>query len=74
MKLGPDMYQLNTFNITKMGVSMDGWGGGRNQKTIRNYYEIQRKTSLENAKEIEIFHCQWMTSNFSIFLTWGRGH
>ena len=51
-----------------------GGGGGRNQKTIRNYYEIQRKTSLENAKEIEIFHCQWMTSNFSIFLTWGRGH
>ena len=28
MKLGPDMYQLNTFNITKMAVSMNGWGGG----------------------------------------------
>ena len=28
MKLGPDMYQLNTFNITKMGVSMNWWGGG----------------------------------------------
>ena len=38
---------------------MEGGGGegGRNQKTIRKYHEIKRKTSLENAKEIEIFHC-----------------
>ena len=31
MKLGPDMYQLNSFNITKMRVSMNGRmerGGG----------------------------------------------
>ena len=33
MKLGPDMYQLNTFNTTKMRVSMNGRvEGGRNQK------------------------------------------
>ena len=40
---------------------MGGWGG-RNQKTTRKCHEIKRiltltspKTSLENAKEMEIF-------------------
>ena len=37
MKLGPDMYQLNTFNITKIRVSMNtrvgGGGGGVQPKT-----------------------------------------
>ena len=28
MKLGPDMYQLNTFNITKIRVSMNTRVGG----------------------------------------------
>ena len=34
MKLGPDMYQLNTFNITKMRLSMNELvgGGGAQQK------------------------------------------
>ena len=68
MKLRPDMYQLNTFNITKMRVSINGQmeggrgGGGATKKTPKNAgHEINRnltltfKTSLENAKEI--FHC-----------------
>ena len=56
MKLGPDTYQLNTFNITKWA----GGGRGRNQRTTRKCLEIKRnltltsKTSLENAKEIFI--------------------
>ena len=34
MKLDPDTFQLNTFNIRKMGVSMNGWvGGGATKKT-----------------------------------------
>ena len=65
MKLRPDMYQLNTFNITKMRVSINGQmggGGDATKKTPKNAgHEINRnltltfKTSLENAKEI--FHC-----------------
>ena len=64
MKLGPDIYQLNTFNITKMRVSMNGQveGGGQPKKTTRKCHGIKRnltltfKTSLENAKGIGIFH------------------
>ena len=58
MKLVPDMYQLNIFNITKIRVSMNGWVGKFNQKTTRKCHEIKRnltltfKTSLENAKEM----------------------
>ena len=37
MKLDPDMYQLNTFNITKNRVSMNGWvGWGTNKKPPEN--------------------------------------
>ena len=54
------MYQMNTFNIAKMRVSMNGRGagGGSNQKTTKKCHEVKRnltitsKTSLENAKEI----------------------
>ena len=48
---------LNTFNITKMRVSMNE----HIQKTTRKCHEIKRnltltsKTSLDNAKEIGIF-------------------
>ena len=58
MKLGPDMYHLNTFNIPKY-EGVNKWaGGGRNQKTTRKYHEIKRisiftssKTNSDNAKE-----------------------
>ena len=41
MKLGPDTYQLNTFNITKMRVSMNGRvGGERNQKPPKNAMKL----------------------------------
>ena len=45
MEHGPDMYQLNTFNITKMTVSVNGrvgGGRGRNQnKTPKKCHEIK---------------------------------
>ena len=43
MKLGPYMYQLNTFNIPKMRVSIMGeWDGGVQPKTTRKCHEIKR--------------------------------
>ena len=64
MKLVLDIYQLNTFNIAKMRVSVNGQvEGERNQKNTKKCHEIKRnltltsKTSLENAKEIGIFYC-----------------
>ena len=64
MKLGPDMYHLNTFNIPKNG-GVNKWaagGGGRNKKTTRKCHEIKRtltltssNTSLKKAKEMGIF-------------------
>ena len=48
---------MNTFNIAKMRVSMNGRGGS-NQKTTKKCHEVKSnltitsKTSLENAKEI----------------------
>ena len=65
MKLGPDMYHLNTFNILK-NEDVNEWAGGgvRNQKTTGKCHGIKRiltltssKTSLENAKEMGIFSC-----------------
>ena len=50
MKLGPDMYYLNTFNIAKHdGVSE--WVGGRhNQKITRKCQKIaSSETNLDNA-------------------------
>ena len=59
MKLGPDMYYLNTFNIPKdEGVTK--WAGrGHIHKTTRKCHEIKRisKTNSDNAKEKGIFHC-----------------
>ena len=64
MKLCPDMYHLNTFNIpTHEGVNK--WvGGGHIQKATRIYYKIKRistfassKTNLDNVKERAIFYC-----------------
>ena len=57
MKLGPDIYHLNTFNIPKH-EGVNKWvGGGRIQKTTRKCHEIKRistfassKTNLDNAK------------------------
>ena len=62
MKLGPYLYHLNTFNIPNNEAVNEWVGRGCNQKTTRKCDEIKRistltssKTSLENAKEIEIF-------------------
>ena len=42
MKLGPDMYQLNTFNITKMRVSTNGgWVGGATKKPPENVMKLR---------------------------------
>ena len=62
MKLGPHWYHLTTFNIPN-NEGVNEWAGGwHNQKTTRKCHEIKRistlttsKTSLENAKEMEIF-------------------
>ena len=61
MKLGPYLYHLNTFNIPNNEGVNEWVGGGRNQKSIRKCHEIKRiltlassKTSLENAKEMDI--------------------
>ena len=62
MKIGPYLHHLNTFNIQNNEGVNEWAGGGGNQKTTRKCHEIKRistltssKTSLENAKEIEIF-------------------
>ena len=61
MKLGPYLYHLYTFNIPNNEGVNEWVGGGRNQKPTRKCHEIKRistitssKTSLENAKEMEI--------------------
>ena len=67
MKLGPDMYPLNTFNIPKrIHEGVNKWaGGGRIQKTTRKCQEIKRistfassKINSDNAKEKGIFYCR----------------
>ena len=62
MKPGPYLYHLNTFNKPNNEGVNEWVSGGRNQKTTRKCHEIKRistltssKTSLENAKEMEIF-------------------
>ena len=61
MKLDPYLYHLNTFNIPNNDGVNEWVGGECNQKTTRKCHEIQKistltssKTSLENAKEMEI--------------------
>ena len=43
MKLDPDMYQLNTLNITKMRVSMNGrlWEGGATKNPPENAMKLR---------------------------------
>ena len=62
MKLGPYLHPLKTFNIPNNEGVNEWVDRGRNQKTTRKCHEIKRistltssKTSLENAKEMEIF-------------------
>ena len=77
MKLGPDMYHLNTFDIPKHeGVNKWAGGGGRIQKTTRKCNEIKRistfassKTNSDNAKEKRIFYCHREPSNSSADIT-----
>ena len=68
MKLGQDMYHLNTFNIPKHEGVNDWAGGGHNQKTTRKCHEIRRistftssKANLDNAKEKGIFSLSSIT-------------
>ena len=68
MKLDPNLYHLNTFNIPNNNGVNEWAGGGRNQTTTRKGHEIKRistltssKTSLENAKEMEIFSMPFIT-------------
>ena len=64
MKLGPDMYHLNTFNIPKH-EGVNKWAGGeRNRKTTTKCHEIKTistfassKTNSDNAKDEGIFYC-----------------
>ena len=41
MKLGPDTYQLNTFNITKMRVSVNGRVGGATKNTPEDAMKLR---------------------------------
>ena len=68
MKLGPDMYHLNTFKIPKHEGVNEWAGGGRNQTNTRKSYEIKRvlnfvstKTNSDNAKEKGIFSLSSIT-------------
>ena len=68
MKLGPNLYRLNTFNIPNNEGVNEWVDRGCNQKATRKCHEIKRistltlsKTSLENAKEIENFSLPSMT-------------
>ena len=56
MKLGPDMYYLNTFNIGKQEGVIEWVGGRHNQKTTRKCHKMKRistfassETNLDNA-------------------------
>ena len=52
-KIGPDMYQLNTFNIAKMRVSMNGRvGQGRATKKPPENAMKLRGTCLEHLKPV----------------------
>ena len=61
MKLGPDMYLLNTFHIPK-NEGVNEWVEGRCiQKTTKKYYEINKigEQQLKNhAKEAQT-DCFW---------------
>ena len=76
MKLGPDMYHLNTFNKPKH-EGVNKWTGvGCIQKITRKCHEIKRistfassKTNSDNAKEKGIFYCHLLhLLPFFIFL------
>ena len=80
MKLGPDMYHLNTFDIPKYDGVNKWAGGGHNQKITRKCHEIKRiatfassKTNSDNAKEKGIFSLPSMPCNSSVDINWGRG-
>ena len=56
MKLGPYLYRLNTFNIPN-NEGVNEWVGvePKNHEIKRISTLASSKTSLENAKEMEIF-------------------
>ena len=71
MKLGPDMYHLNTFHIPKHEGVNEWWMGGTTKKppeiTILTF--ASSKTNSDNAKEKRIFYCHPQPSNSSVDIT-----
>ena len=65
MKLGPDMYHLNTFNIPKHEVVNEWVRGGHNKKKPpENFMKLRESRLSHHPKPIQIilkrrgfFHC-----------------
>ena len=54
MKLGPDTYYVNPFNIPKH-EGVNKWAGeGHNQKTTRKYHDIKRISTFTYLKPTQI--------------------
>ena len=49
MKLGPDVYHLNTFNIPKHEGVNEWAGGWRSQKATRKCHEIKKISSFASS-------------------------
>ena len=82
MKLGPDMYHLNTFNLQQNEGGSDLTGGRGIQKTIKKCHEINMisaltrpNNSLKNATNVGVF-LTVILNHLALVLTgwhWGRG-
>ena len=64
MKLGPDMYHLNTFNLPKHEGVKEWMGGGASKKSPENAMKLGESQLLHHLKPIQImlkrrgfFHC-----------------
>ena len=68
MKLGPDMYHLNTFNLQQNEGGSDLTGGRGIQKTMKKWHAINiistlrsNKNSLKNAMKLGFFFLSSLT-------------
>ena len=68
MKLGPDMYHLNTFHLQQNEGSSEWVGGRCIQRTIKKCHEINKvstltshKNSLQNTMKVEFFFLRSLT-------------
>ena len=80
MKLGPDMYYLNTFNISKHEGVSESAGGGATKKSPENAIKLRESRLLHYLKSIQkmlkrrgFFHCPPYPSNSSVEITWVMG-